>query len=252
MLWISDYIDVCSKCKKNNYKLFPVDEEIYRHPNCRCKQLYFNDVGSKAKRYLIVIFAGINTEENNPSMLALGEQLKQKLLERNNENTVDIEQIAPYAADVFDGLKVFQHAHFTTKEVNRFTNQVIAKYSSGTYDFVLFIGYSGGGVMASRVAENINYRVPIDKIIRIGSPDLYVNKNDYANITYDISLLKDTIPNFEFWRINGDNIRIDDEILTGYVINDKGVHLSYFTQDRDAFGVSNLDKTVNAILGQTG
>lgn len=257
MLWMSDYEDVCSSCKTNNYKLFSINEEVFRHPNCRCKQLYFDSYPGTAKRYLIVIFSGIGMEQNDGSMWGLGELLKQKLLDRNNENTVEIEQIAPYANDkgqMGDAILVFKHANFTTEEVNRFTNQVITKYNSGKYDSVIFIGYSGGGVMASRVAENINYRIPVNKIIRIGSPELFVNKNDYANITYDMSLANDPITRVLFTRENIENVKIYDEILTGYIIGNKwnpfNLHTSYFTQDRDKYGIRNLEKTVDAILRQ--
>ena len=113
-------------------------------------------------------------------------------------------------------------------------------------ELIFFVGYSGGGIAGTVVAEHLKKILPISKIIRIGSPLLTVGKPLYGKMV-DLSLPGDPVCQVEIPRFFK-NFRpyqcfIKDLVLTRHV------HSCYFKEDlKDAQGVTNLTKTTNTLL----
>ena len=113
---------------------------------------------------------------------------------------------------------------------------------------IFFIGYSGGGIAATKTAEKLmRMDFPkISKIIRVGSPVLTVGKPLYGR-TIDITLQGDPVAQLEIPRLFK-NLRPYQCLLKGLNIN-RHVHSCYFREDlKDSSGISNLTKTTDKIL----
>lgn len=291
VLWLAEEDEkLCTLCSKRHGKIYDIEHEPdLAHPNCRCRKFYY---GSKLtpKRYLVVIFSGITTNKGSGYILALENEIKTKLLEKTPESTVDTINIATYDDSkddltynddmIGDILQVYSRAYNPeSRSPWIFANQIIDKYNSSNYDYVFFVGHSGGGVMASRVAETLDRigKGPyVNKIIRIGSPELNVDSKLYANRTLDLINQEDMIPLFHFQRVWTDQ-QVKNVYLKNLAPLNSGSifdpHMAYFqhkcsdacreacARDARISGTkslsfpkdknipTNMEKTVDAILG---
>lgn len=106
--------------------------------------------------------------------------------------------------------------------------------------------------MASRVAETLDRigKGPyVNKIIRIGSPELNMDTVTYGDRTLDLIMPGDPVPLLQFQRIWNDK-PIKDVYLYGMeydTIDPRKIHMLYFKRNGTAER-TNLEKTVNAIL----
>lgn len=275
VLWLAEDDDKrCKTCGNYHGKLFDIIREPERHPNCRCKKIYFESVRTE-KHYLVVIFSGINTKKGSGYITALGEELKKQLGGEKGNNTVDYLTIASYDDTddnikfnddtIWDSLQVYRRAYgYASISPWVFANQIInecngttryrnngIKYADGfTYDYVIFVGHSGGGVMASRTAETLNQigKGPyVNKIIRIGSPELNVDSETYQDRTLDLIMPGDPIPLLHFKRDKKDvqvpNIYLKD--MEYKTVNPIEIHSAYFDHvctPACMYGCINIDK----------
>ena len=154
--------------------------------------------------YYIVVFAGINT--NQGSFEYVGEEIKSQILNQSPNSVVNVNTIYPYDDSISGGLiddsiQVGINAlNLPGNAVKDMAQQVINGYNGE--EVVNFVGYSGGGVAASRTAEQLNedgWGASINKIIRVGSPNLYVG-NWFVNRTVDLALIDDPIQTITFTR----------------------------------------------------
>ncbi len=143
----------------------------------------FVDPSGLANKYFIDVFAGINT--NIGSFEQAAAEIKRQLLEKDKEATVNCITIYPYddtiSGDLIDDVKqVVGNAYeLSWSSVSQMAAQVKSKFKEvGGADYIHFVGYSGGGVAASRVAEKLSddeWTPYISSIIRVGSPNLAIN-----------------------------------------------------------------------------
>lgn len=200
--------------------------------------------------YCIVIFAGINT--NSGSFEYPGRELVRRLKSANTDCSVNVLTIYPYddsiSGDTFsDTFQVVKNAYdLRGSTVSKMADAIMNNYSSE--ECIFFIGYSGGGIAATKTAEKLmRLEFPkISKIIRVGSPVLTVGKLLYGR-TIDIILQGDPVSQLEIPRLFK-NLRPYQCYLKGLKVN-RHVHSCYFREDlKDSSGISNLTKTADKIL----
>lgn len=200
--------------------------------------------------YFAVIFAGINT--NHGTFEQLGKEITLRLKASVPGCLVNIHTIYPYDDSISgyafsDTFQVVKNAYdLCGNTVNCMANDIIEKYSGE--ECVFFVGYSGGGVAATKTAEKLMRKniFPVSKIIRVGSPVLTVGKPLYSK-TVDLSLPGDPVPQLEIPRIFK-NLRPYQCFVKGLEVN-KYIHSCYFKEElKDSSGISNLTKTTDKIL----
>lgn len=200
--------------------------------------------------YYAVIFAGINT--NSGTFDHVGKELSTRLKISNPCCSVKVKTIYPYddtiSGDTFaDTFQVVKNAYdLCGNTVNSMAEDITKGYNGE--ECVFFIGYSGGGVAATKTAEKLlrNKSVAISKIIRVGSPVLTVGKPLYGR-TVDLSLPGDPVAQVEIPRFFK-NLRPYQCYVKGLKTN-RHVHSCYFSEAlKDDAGISNLSKTVDKIL----
>ena len=200
--------------------------------------------------YYAVIFAGINTDINtfeHPSAEIIS-QLKQSV----PSSVVRTKTIYPYDAaisgDTFsDTFQVVKNAYdLCGNTVGSMAEEIINDYQGE--ECVFFVGYSGGGIAATKTAEKLlkmNFK-PLLRIIRVGSPVLTVGKQLYGR-TVDLVLHGDPVTQLEIPRFIK-NMRPYQCFIKNLRITGQ-VHSCYFRKDLTSDdGVSNLTKTTNKIL----
>ena len=200
--------------------------------------------------YFAVIFAGINT--NQGTFEQLGREIALRIKASAPGCLVTIHTIYPYddsvSGDTFsDTFQVVKNAYdLCGNTVTCMANDIIKKYSGEEY--VFFVGYSGGGVAATKTVEKLMRKndLHVSRIIRVGSPVLTVGKPLYSK-TVDLILPGDPVPQLEIPRIFK-NLRPYQCFVKGLEVN-KYIHSCYFKEDlKDSSGISNLTKTTDKIL----
>jgi len=200
--------------------------------------------------YYAVIFAGINT--NRGTFEHPGKEIEHHLKASIPGCRVNLCTIYPYddtisgdtLADTFQVVKNAYDLRGST--VNNMANEIVKKYSGE--DCVFFLGYSGGGVAATKTAELLMHtkEFHISKIIRVGSPILTVGKPLYGR-TVDLVLPGDPVTQLEIPRFFK-NLRPYQCFVKGLEVN-KYIHSCYFKKElKDSSGISNLTKTTDKIL----
>lgn len=206
---------------------------------------------------MAVVFAGINTNEG--SLEHVGREIERQLIEQNKNNTVNLLTIYPYDDAISgDTLEDIAQVLKNSYEVNPKAVKDMARRVSRAYkgeDALYFVGYSGGGIAASRTAEALEEDEDsprVSAIVRVGSPDLWIDVEKFGKRTRDIADVSDPIaminipraglaysPNPVSYLWGLENIWYDGH----------DVHTSYFKSDaKDKKGVSNLTKTVSEII----
>ncbi|MFA7636381.1 MAG: hypothetical protein WCX81_01315 [Monoglobales bacterium] len=198
--------------------------------------------------YYAVIFAGIST--NRGSFEHIGREIKKQLKLSKPGCRVKVLTIYPYddsisGDPIADSLQVMKNAYAlcgnTAKDM---AYEIMKKYSGE--ECVFFVGYSGGGIAATVVAERLKKQLSVSKILRVGSPVLTVGKPLYPK-TADLSLPGDPVCQVEIPRFFK-NFRPYQCFVKDLVVN-RHVHSCYFKEDlKDENGVSNLTKTIGQIL----
>lgn len=200
--------------------------------------------------YYAVIFAGINT--NRGTFEHPGREISRRLKSSIPGCHININTIYPYddsiSGDTFsDTFQVVKNAYdLCGNTITRMVENIIKKYDGE--DCIFFVGYSGGGVAATKTAEKLaRTGFPcISKIIRVGSPVLTVGKPIYGKIA-DIILPGDPVVQLEIPRFFK-NLRPYQCYVKGLEVN-RHVHSCYFREDlKDSSGISNLTKTTDKIL----
>ena len=219
---------------------------------------YIDPLGLEGKRYYIVVFAGINT--NVGSFEHVGEDIKKQLLDEDPDNVVNYITIYPYddsiSGDMLDDtIQVGKNAYeLSGNSVADMADQVKEGYNGE--DYIHFIGYSGGGVAASKTAEkleNSEWAPSVSTIVRVGSPKLYIHWRWWRNRTVDIACPGDAISLIKMPRglldISAPRETIDG--LKYNALNPFDAHTSYFKEGEkytDENGVKNITKTTSLIV----
>ncbi len=286
VLWITEEDEKrCLSCKDKHGKIYDLFHEPEGHPNCRCKKYYFSGFRTP-KKYLVVVFSGINTPKGSGYITALGEEIKKQLTNSAPGSTVDIMYIPTYDdiedenwfndGMIMDAMQVYSRVYDPGSQSPWIFANEITNAHGGDYNYVIFVGHSGGGVMASRVAETLDRigKGPyVNKIIRIGSPELNMDYKRYQNRVYDLIMPGDPIPLLKFQRTEYDkpikNLYLED--MTYDTLDSITIHSAYFQhnctdacRERCAEDVANtnnqyyypknprkqtnLEKTVNAFI----
>ncbi|MBR5587089.1 MAG: hypothetical protein IKW02_03910 [Clostridia bacterium] len=200
--------------------------------------------------YYAVIFAGINS--NSPTFEHPGAEIANQLRLSHPGAKVKVLTLYPYDDSVSgdtisDTIQVMKNAY----ELCGNTAKPMAYEIENNFSdeqCVFFVGYSGGGIAATVVAELMCRKklMPVSKIIRVGSPTMSVGKNLYGKIV-DLQLPGDPVCQVEIPRFFK-NLRpyqcyVKDLQVPGHT------HSCYFKADlKDTDGISNLTKTVQTIL----
>lgn len=208
--------------------------------------------------WLIVFFAGIDT--NVGALNRVEPEFLRQLSERAPEIRVRCMIHYPYddaiSGDTWEDIKqVTKNAyHLEGNTVPALTKLIVEQYEGE--DKIFLIGYSGGGVIASRVAEQLE-GFPISQrvhcVIRVGSPNLHIPWERWGQCTFDLSDPNDPLPGIGIPRANCGAYSFVRTIrgLKNQWWNPLDVHGSYFREEAsytDSFGKTNLTKTVAAIL----
>ena len=219
---------------------------------------------TKPLRYLIIIFSGITMRHGDKRMKSFSREINDKLKERNADSLVRIVNVAAYDDTddgsflndgvIGDAVQVVLRAYLPkNRAVKRFSKMAAAECAGGEFDRVIYIGYSGGGVVATRAYETLKKSgeaCNADMIIRIGAP-LIETADEDAKRTVDIIIPGDPVPLVEFKRLGTGQKKSETEFLinTRYTtLNPLGVHGLYFDDAPDSTGITNLEKTVRAAL----
>mgnify|MGYP006888057625 CR=1 FL=1 len=242
-LWTTEVTGtVCAACDSRIGTVY----DLFHEPDtakgeCQCQKYYFGGIPTP-KRYFVVVFAGINTPEGTGYIIALGEEIKKQLLQQAPHSTVDIMYIYAYddSGDenvlndgiIGDSMQVYSRIFDPkSKPPWNFSYEIINKHQ-GKYDYMFFAGHSGGGVMASRVAEvldQIDNGPYVNKIIRIGSPELNMGPA-YQDRTFDLIIPMDPVPLLKFRRTDTDkavkNIYLSD--MAYDTLDPVVIHRAYF------------------------
>ncbi len=200
--------------------------------------------------YYGVVFTGINTNKN--SFEHVGKEIMAQLARSCPTCRINIKTIYPYddgisGDTISDTVQVVKNAYnICGNTVKQMADSIMEDFSKE--DCIFFVGYSGGGVAATKTAEMLESKgfKHISKIIRVGSPSLTVGK-DFCGRTVDITLSDDPIAMIEIPRFFK-NIKPFCCFVHG--LQKKGPsHFCYFNRSMvDDKGVSNLEKTVKKIL----
>ena len=207
------------------------------------------------------MFAGINTDKGTFDYVT-PEFSRQLWNIYPDAISIHYKTIYPYdiliSGDIFDDVKQVAANAFelSRSSVSSMAEEVKTAFEAvGGADFLHFVGYSGGGVAASRVAEQLSddgWGAYISSIIRIGSPNLTINMNYWGDRTTDIAHAWDALPLLNMPRSVGWSSGFE---ITKWMLNLKGgisdAHTSYFRSDRDYTdknGVTNLTKTVEKAI----
>lgn len=217
-----------------------------------------NKVSPKS-RYLIFLFFGIGMKEGNDKMDAFAEKLRLVLLGRNPENDVIIKKYASFDDSdtkniiddglISDAVQVVLRAYLPVgKVIKKYISEIEKMCYEHPDSKVILIGYSGGGVMVSKIYEELTKKgtcVP-QKVIRIGSPELSAKKED-ALKTVNIIIPGDPVPVVSFMRNNA-GFRADSHFLlnVGYdTVNPISIHGLYFSSTENG-NLKNYEQTALA------
>ena len=154
--------------------------------------------------------------------------------------------------------------------VDAMTSKVKNAYTGE--DFVFFVGYSGGGVAASMVAQRLESSLYVHGIIKIGSPQINAPTSSWRDRTVSIyregDVVHGVVADPEFYEklvlcqsfvyeVKSYFYRPKREEIRGLTGNGDGglfgVHTSYFKEDgpaTDSKGTTNLSKTVDAVVNE--
>ncbi len=223
--------------------------------NCDCK-----NSDPSAKDYLIFIFYGIGMPEGDIKMKNFADSLKDVLIKRNPENTVNINHVAAYddsnnnmgLNDVIlaDAVQVVLRAYMPyNSAIMRFCDLVEKACKNNKNSEPILIGYSGGGVVVSEMEKVLKKKdcVP-KKIIRIGSPELKV-PNEILDKTVNIIIPGDPVPLVTFMR-EKDRFKMNNHFLLDIkydTVNPIEVHGLYFSDAEDDTGTKNYEKTARLV-----
>lgn len=164
-----------------------------------------------------------------------------------------------FSGDTFDDVgQVVANAYdLKNSTVSTMAEEVKTAFeAAGGADFVHFVGYSGGGVAATRVVEKLeddSWGAYISSVIRVGSPELYYNSNRFHGRITDFSNMVDPIPSIEIPRVvSWTTASYIDKTIFGLKYawwNPLDAHTSYFSPTlKDRNGVTNLTKTVEKVI----
>lgn len=224
--------------------------------------MFIDRTGFSGERIFVVVFAGINTNKGTFDHVT-PEFAKQLWEKYPDAAAINYKTIYPYddsiSGDTFDDVKqVVANAYeLSDSTVSTMADEVKNAFEAvGGADFLHFVGYSGGGVAASRVAEKLSddgWGAYVSSIVRIGSPNLTINLNYWGDRTTDVADFNDLLPAINIPRAVGWSSGFE---ITKYIwgLNNKwydpmDVHTSYFrTNAYDKNGVSNLTKTVSKAI----
>ncbi len=219
---------------------------------------YIDPLGLEGKRYYIVVFAGINTNIGN--FEHVGKNIEKHLLDENSDNMVNYITIYPYDNSISgdavdDTIQVGRNAYeLSGNSVTYMADQVKEGYNGE--DYIHFVGYSGGGVAASKTAEKLEqngWKPSVSTVVRLGSPKLYVRWNWWSKRTVDIACPGDAISLIKMPR-GFLNISAPRKTINGLkydILNPADAHMSYFRQGEryaDKGGVENITKTTSLIV----
>ena len=224
------------------------------------------------KSYLIVLLDGIESPAKDKKLDIKETEVRTQLIEKNGSRQIDIKTVKIYNYNTGnateDSKEVLYNAFNNSSDIINNSNEICSEYEKQKFDYVYFIGYSGGGVSASKTADFIKKNeksVKIDRIFRVGSPKLDLDKSIQEKIV-DFQVIDDPMPIISLpfgFGIKTTNIIINGLIIPrsqkvgfgtfSYYISNPftDIHTSYWLSGpkyTDKNGVSNITKTISNII----
>ena len=169
-----------------------------------------NSIDYSYKSVYLVVFAGITQNSDDTNFATVGYAIA-KILNMIRPNwSIWIKTIYPFDGGDGQTLDTISDAAQVVSLANNLSNNkvknmsdTVREYYKGE-DYIYFVGYSGGGVAAVRTAEYLDnvkgWNAYIHKIIRVGSPQMQVDKEYYYNRVVDLYRQGDAIASLAYKR----------------------------------------------------